>query len=345
MKTYNNKILALLLSIVLLCSVPLSANANTIVSAESVLEGENHIFIFSSENDKHWYKFTATESAYYDAVLSFEPLTDDIINSATFWIYDEDGNFIDNSYTAIKKNGINNCEFQYQKGKTYYYEIDCSADGNSTFTINKHTHSLYWGEIDKASMSYDGYKMQECSECSYSKKVIIPRVSTIKLSKNKFVYDGKNHKPTVTVKDRTGKILSEGTDYWVNYNDSNTKDVGPYDLSVFLIGNYDDAEFVYYNVVPKSTTINNVTAKKKAFTVKWKKQAKQITGYQIQYSTDRSFKKNKKTVTVKGAKKTSYTIKKLKGNKKYYVRIRTYNSEYTKLYSSWSKVKTVKTKK
>ena len=45
----------------------------------------------------------------------------------------------------------------------------------------------------------------------------------------------------------------------------------------------------------------------------------------------------------------SATIKKLKSKKTYYVRVRTYkttkvNGKTTKVYSSWSKVKTVKTK-
>lgn len=45
-------------------------------------------------------------------------------------------------------------------------------------------------------------------------------------------------------------------------------------------------------------------------------------------------------------KTTSLTVKKLKANKKYYVRVRTYNKvNGKKIYSAWSKVKTVKTKK
>ena len=79
------------------------------------------------------------------------------------------------------------------------------------------------------------------------------------------------------------------------------------------------------------------------------KKVKTIKGYQIQLETDKKFKKNKKTVTISKQKTTKTTVKKLKGKKKYYVRIRTYkNVKYQgktiKVYSSWSKVKTVKTK-
>ena len=67
-----------------------------------------------------------------------------------------------------------------------------------------------------------------------------------------------------------------------------------------------------------------------------------ITGYQIQYSTDSKFKKEKKSIKTKNAKTVSKKITKLKAAKKYYVRIRTYKG---KKYSKWSKVKSIKTPK
>ena len=80
-------------------------------------------------------------------------------------------------------------------------------------------------------------------------------------------------------------------------------------------------------------------------------QSTQVTGYQIQYSTSKAFtKKTTKTLTVKKNKTTAATLKKLKGGKKYYVKIRTYktvkrNGKMVKIYSDWSKVKSVKVKK
>lgn len=95
---------------------------------------------------------------------------------------------------------------------------------------------------------------------------------------------------------------------------------------------------------PKSAKIKKVKAAKKAIAVEWKK-VSGVKGYQIQVATDKKFKKNKKTATVKKQKTTKVTIKKLKAKKKYYVRIRTYKTvKGKKIYSSWSKVKTVKTK-
>lgn len=95
---------------------------------------------------------------------------------------------------------------------------------------------------------------------------------------------------------------------------------------------------------PKSAKFKKVKAAKKAVSVEWKK-VSGVKGYQVQVATDKKFKKNKKTATVKKQKTTKVTIKKLKAKKKYYVRMRTYKTvKGKKVYSSWSKVKTVKTK-
>ena len=93
----------------------------------------------------------------------------------------------------------------------------------------------------------------------------------------------------------------------------------------------------------KTTKLKKLVAKKKALKVTWKKKAG-VNGYQLQYSTSKKLKKAK-TLTIKKAKITSKTIKKLKAKKKYYVRIRTYITvDGKKYYSKWSKVKSKKTK-
>lgn len=55
--------------------------------------------------------------------------------------------------------------------------------------------------------------------------------------------------------------------------------------------------------------------------------------------------RNPKSKTVKGYKHTSKKITKLSAKKKYYVQVRTYKKASGKTYySSWSNVKSVKTK-
>lgn len=100
---------------------------------------------------------------------------------------------------------------------------------------------------------------------------------------------------------------------------------------------------------PKATKFSSVKALKKSVVLTWNKvtskvQGKRIKGYQIQYGTNKQFKKAK-TKNINGYKKNRITIKKLKSKKKYYVRIRTVLKIGSKTYySKWSKVKSVKIK-
>ena len=99
-------------------------------------------------------------------------------------------------------------------------------------------------------------------------------------------------------------------------------------------------------VKPVKTRIASVKSKKsKNMVVKWKKDTK-ATGYVIQYSTDKKFKKGVKTVTITKNKTTSKTIGKLKGGKNYYVRVCTYKKSNGKqIKGSYSAVKSIKVKK
>ena len=97
--------------------------------------------------------------------------------------------------------------------------------------------------------------------------------------------------------------------------------------------------------VVKSVALTSVKAQKKAMKVTWKKSVNKVNGYQVRYSTSKSFKASK-TLSVKYTKKiNSKTVKKLKSGKRYYVKVRTYvkNADGT-YYSKWSKVKSVKVK-
>lgn len=95
--------------------------------------------------------------------------------------------------------------------------------------------------------------------------------------------------------------------------------------------------------VPKKPEMKKLTAGKKKFTVQWKKD-KKADGYQVQYSTDKKFKKNVKSVNV-SKKSTKTTVKKLKKGKTYRVRMRSYKKiNGKKYYSGWGKVKSVKVK-
>lgn len=231
--------------------------------------------------------------------------------------------------------------------------LTCSICGavKDTTSIPKTAHTYKNKKVTKrATTSKNGTFTAVCSVCGAEQTEVIYAAKTIKLSKTSMTYNGKKQKPSVTIMDAAGKKLKNGTDYKVTYP-KKTQNVGKYTVTVTLKGNYTGTVKKTFTILPKNTAISKLTASKNTVTVKWKKQTKQTAGYEIQYSTSSKFtKKTTKTVKVTKNSTTSKKITKLKAKKKYYVRIRTYQTvkvgkKSTKIYSGWSKAKMVTTKK
>ena len=236
----------------------------------------------------------------------------------------------------------------------------CNSEGVKTYTCSLCRHSYtekiakpahsYKTVVTKATEKADGTIANTCEKCKYTaSKTTIPKITNVQMTKTDLVYNGKKQTPAITVTDRTGKVLKNGTDYKVTYP-KNRKNVGVYTAKVTFKGNYTGTKSLTFRIDPKAASLKKLKAQKKGFQVTWKKQTSQTTGYEVQYSTKKNFKKGTKTITVKKNSKTSATVSKLSAKKKYYVRIRTYktvkvNGKNTKLYSDWSSVKNVKTKK
>lgn len=227
----------------------------------------------------------------------------------------------------------------------YYYHAESLSTEKDPCAFG-HTPT---SSTQKATISKSGKSITTCSVCKKKlAEVSIPKVSSIKLSSSAFTYNGKSIKPSVTVKDSKGRSLEKNTDYKITYS-KGRKSVGQYTVKVTLKGSYySGSKTLKFKILPKKTSLSSVKGSKKALNVKWKKQSTQTNGYQLQYSKNSNFK-NAKTTTVTKNKTTSKKISKLSSKKKYYVRIRTYknvkiNGKNTKLYSSWSGKKSVKTK-
>lgn len=195
-----------------------------------------------------------------------------------------------------------------------------------------------------------GKVKRKCSVCGKTETVrTLPKVKMVQLSKTSYTYDGKSHMPAVKVTNSAGKKLKEGTDYKIK-KPSGRKNAGIYTVTIEMKGDYTGKYRKTFQIIPKGTAISGVKAKKKAFSVSWKKQAKQTSGYQIQYAVDAKFKKSVVAKNVNNTKKVKLDVSKLKAKKKYYIRVRTYktvkvNGKSKKIYSGWSKVKAVTTKK
>lgn len=222
-------------------------------------------------------------------------------------------------------------------GKVLVQQKTVKATGHKYVTVASH-----------ATFSKDGKTEKKCSLCGKTTLSKINRVSSVSLSKTSFVYNGKTQKPSVTVRNSKGTALKNGVDYTLSYSNG-SKYVGRYTVTVTLIGKYSGKKTLSYNILPKGTSVSKLTAGRKKFTTEWNKQSTQTTGYELQYSSSASMKDAKK-VRIGDSSSTLKAIKNLKSNKKYFVRVRTYktvkiNGESVKLYSAWSEIKSVRTKK
>lgn len=191
----------------------------------------------------------------------------------------------------------------------------------------------------KATYRNDGKIIKKCSVCKNTITTKIYAPKTVKLSYTLTTYNGKTKKPTVKVINSKGNVVSS-KNYTVTYQKGRTK-VGEYKVTVKFKNNYKGKVVRSFKIRPKATTILSVTAKKDNIKVKWKKQTVQTSGYEICYSTSKTFNNSKK-VLVSSNKKVSKSINGLESGRRYFVKIRTYKKvSGIKYYSKWGAVKSV----
>lgn len=192
----------------------------------------------------------------------------------------------------------------------------------------------------KATVTFKGkYKSFKSKSVNFTINKATYKTVTIK----DMVYTGKKV-TKITLLTSAGKTLPS-TDYKiVSGTFKNNKQIGTATVKIKFKGNNikSATKTLKFKIIPKSTSSSKLKKGKKQIKVTFKK-VKNISGYQIQVSTSKKFT-GKTTKTVKVAKsKASYTIKKLSAKKTYYVRVRTYKKSGKNYYSSWSKIKSIKT--
>lgn len=150
--------------------------------------------------------------------------------------------------------------------------------------------------------------------------------TTMHLSTVYYTYNGKDKRPTVSLK-LNGKTIS-ASHYKLAY--PTAKYVGKYCIVATGKGDYSGKKYGYFYIQPQAVTISSLKKKKKGFTVSYKKVQGNVK-YQIAYRI-----KN-------GSWKYAYssTVKNLKSKKTYQVKVRAYNNG---AYGPYGKVKSVKTK-
>ncbi|WP_294449425.1 leucine-rich repeat protein [uncultured Ruminococcus sp.] len=204
-----------------------------------------------------------------------------------------------------------------KSGKKYYVRV------RSYTNVNGEVYYGNWSNVKSITTAKTNFKKA--------------KISGIKTKS----YTGKAIKQSIKVT-YNGKVLKNGKNYTISY--LNNKKVGTAKVTIKGKGTYGGVITKTFKINPAKQKIKSLKAKSKGFTVNWA-QKDSGTGYEIQYSTNSSFKGATKK-TVKNKKTSKATYSKLKAKKKYYVRVRTYTDvNGTRYYGSWSAAKSVTTKK
>ena len=253
-------------------------------------------------------------------------------------------------------------------------DYDLSYEDNidpGTATVTVYGKGVYGGEVTVEFTIEEG-SWQDTKELYNCQVIVSPLV---------FAYDKMEKTPAVTVKD--GSVtLTQGKDYTVEYDDN--IDAGTAKAAVTGIGGYTGTvvrSFTIQKAVPVidcdalyeaeegegsfdldadlesaegelsySTSNSKVVTVSRSGTVNVKGPGVAAITISVQYSTDKKFKKNTKTMPrIKNNKKTSVTTPKLKKGKRYYVRVRSYKTvkvggKDKTLYGEWSAKKNKKVK-
>ncbi len=243
-----------------------------------------------------------------------------------------------------------------QKGSATGYDVEYSVNANMSGAVSKHLTANKPDTLTVSGLSGDKtYYVRVRSYTNVNGKVYYGAwsdIKSIKTANNDITkatvsgistkaFTGKAITQNVTVK-VGNTVLKNGTDYTVSY--SNNKKVGKATVKITGKGKYGGVITKTFKINPAKQEIQKLTAKSKAFFVDWAQKGS-ATGYEIQYATNSKFTGAKK-VAITNNKTDKTTVSKLSGNKKYYVRVRSYTTVGgTKYYGSWSATKTVTTKK
>lgn len=203
--------------------------------------------------------------------------------------------------------------YNFEKSSGWTSKKDTSAVSSTVRYKLKHTHSYSsWKVTKKATLTENGSRYRICNGCKAKQTSSIQKISSIKLSKTTYTYNGKVQTPSVTVKDAKGNTISS-KNYSVSYS-KGRKNIGSYKVAIKFKGSYySGSKTLSYKIVPQKPAKISATPSKNAITLKWSA----VSGG-VQYKIYSYNPSNKKYTGVTTTTKTSYKITSLSSGKKYY---------------------------
>ncbi|MCB6994429.1 hypothetical protein LI177_13160 [bacterium 210820-DFI.6.37] len=280
---------------------------NTFANAATISLGKNYKGQIADNDDKDFYKFTASSKKILLQGTSS-------IRGVYFRIYDKNGQEIDytyfSNYDAPIKKAFKEIIELPSSGTYYLCVSQYLSTGNYSFAVSKYVTKITAKSYIKtygASSFYINASASGDESLTYtSSNSNVAYVSKY----SGWVSLGKPGKATITIR-------AEGTTA---------------------------SKKITITVKPKKAVLTGLKAGKKYLKASWR-QDTTVSGYEVVIAQNSKFTKGKKTATITKNKTVSKTFKKLKAKKTYYVKVRAYKkSGSTKIYGSYSKVKKVKVK-
>ena len=346
---------------------------DTSASANVISQGKKYNGNLYVANDVDFYKFKSTTNAFkisFDIDLN-EVSVDEVEQGWKISVFPVDSASAIASYSVSTIGSFKTQTLSYPKGKQYFIKVEAvnPYSGNAPVYQTYHisvvdaTNSKNW-EVENGgtdfksatsiadSKAYYGNIGYSADKDYFKYSVLAAGKVKINFSRIDSELDGKGFK--YELKKPSGvTVVSNTVNDVTSASSTVTLAKGTYYLVVSAVSNafnYAPDSSVDYNVKLTFTTLSTPTLSKvaqngaKTLKATWKQSA-DVTGYELQYSTVKTFKSSVKSAKIKSNKTVYYNIKKLAAKKAYYVRIRTYKTMNGKTYySNWTSAKSAKTK-
>ncbi len=221
------------------------------------------------------------------------------------------------------------------------FHVRMKSLGFDAYTTWGCKHRYKTTAVKKASFDEPGRRMEYCEKCNTVKGYSeIPRLDKIVLSETIYDYDGREHKPAVSVLDVTGEAVSKNF-YTVTYPDSPIEG-GIYTLRVEMMKSFTGTREATYTIRPSeppATVITKLMDQGSGNLAVYWRSKPGVDGYQFRWADNPEYQ-GKKTASAQNC--NNQTRSGLQVGATYYVSVRTYilkNGE--RVYSKWSGTKSL----
>lgn len=177
-----------------------------------------------------------------------------------------------------------NASFNWVNDNNVTVKLTCKYgdDVISNIPCDSITSKLTPATIGKDGTIYNTASYKHSNGQNFENKKLIKAIkgiNSISISATSYSFDGKTHKPSVTVKDSSGKVIpaknsDNSVNYTVSYVNGNTAsavavspiNAGTYYAKIVFKGDYSGTKYISYKINPKTASTASISYTSKAYT-------------------------------------------------------------------------------